>query len=155
MGQRLPVWFFCIFSLSPCHWQWCSSHSWLCKGTQFVWWHPAVHGGFGTQLSLLSSPDLAALLTPAQAVFQCWTRSQGDEHSIWDQRLVSACCDTVRDSLWLFHYQCECSHPIWVVSKIKTPTGSISCQDFLWKMVLSEKSKGDGTSSKVFPSEYP
>lgn len=69
---------------------------------------------------------------------------------------MSACCDTqwgtVCYHLWPFHYHSECSHLMWVVSKIKTTAGSFSCQDFEWKMVMSEKSKGDGTSSNIFHS---
>lgn len=106
--------------------------------------------------SLPRFPPLTLLLCSHQArqYFSAGQRAEGMNAAFgtrgWCQPAVTQ-WGTVSYHLWPFHYQSECSHPIWVVSKIKTPAGKISCQDFLWKMVLSKKSKGDGTSSNVFP----
>lgn len=149
MGQRLPVWFFFIFSFSSCHWQWHSGCSWLYTGTGVVWWHPSVHRWLRHPPFL----PLTLLLTPRPADISVldkelrgWTQHLGPEAG------VSLLWHTVRHSLLSPVAFSLCSHLMWVVSKIKTTAGSVSCQDFLWKMVLSKKRKGNVTSSNIFPS---
>lgn len=113
----------------------------------------------GPRLPCFPPLTLQVCSHPGQAVFQCWTKSQGDECSIGDQRQVSACCDTGRGTvcyhLWPFHCQSECSHLMWAVSKIKTTAGSVPCQDFLWKNGTAKEKQGQCDQLKCFPQLIP